>query len=101
MVITTEEVKRIAKLIKLRFSEEELAEVAHSLTGIMDMIDDLNEVDCNNIEPLTSVCDMKQRLRTDEITSRDMTDQLFDNVSGQSAAFAKEIKCFIVPKVIE
>jgi aspartyl-tRNA(Asn)/glutamyl-tRNA(Gln) amidotransferase subunit C len=100
-MITTEEIKKLAKLVKLSFTENELSSFQKQLTSIMDMIDELNEVDCTNVEPLTSVCNMTQRVRKDAINALDISEELFTNVPGESAEFAKEIKCFIVPKVVE
>jgi aspartyl-tRNA(Asn)/glutamyl-tRNA(Gln) amidotransferase subunit C len=101
MDITTEEVKRIAKLSKLKFTEDEIGNFAGQLTSIMKMINELNEVDCSGIQPLTSVCDMTQPMRKDIVTEQDNSEDIFSNAPGSSAAFAKEIKYFIVPKVVE
>ena len=100
-MITPTEVAKIAKLAKLHFSQDEITNFAKELTNIMDMIDVLNEVDCSNIEPLTSVCDMSQRMRKDEVTDNDISDELFSNLPEAKVKLAKEIKCFIVPKVVE
>lgn len=100
-MITAHEVKKIASLAKLNFSDEKISNFTQQLTTIMNMIDSLNEVDCENVEPLTSVCDMYQRMRTDEVTSQDNSNELMANVGGKESEFAKEIKCFIVPKVVE
>lgn len=100
-MITTEEVKKLAKLIKINLAGNELSSFQSQLSKIMDMIDELNEVDCSDVEPLTSVCGMSQRVRKDEVNSPDLSEELFANVTGESAEFAKEIKCFIVPKVVE
>lgn len=100
-MITNDEVKKIARLAKLKFSDLEISNLATQLTNIMNMIDDLNEVDCENVEPLTSVCDMNLIMRKDEVSVGNISDELFSNVPGKSAEFAKEIKCFIVPKVVE
>jgi len=100
-MITNEEVQKISRLAKLKFNDSQISELATQLTNIMDMIDDLNEVDCKDVQPLTSVCDTKLLLRKDEVTQNDISDELFSNVSGKSADLAREIKCFIVPKVIE
>jgi aspartyl-tRNA(Asn)/glutamyl-tRNA(Gln) amidotransferase subunit C len=101
MIITTEEVERIAKLIKLKFTPEEVFHFANQLSGIMTMISELNEVDCTDVKPLTSVCEMTQPMRRDEIAIGDISEELFINTPGASAEFAREIKCFIVPKVVE
>ncbi len=100
-MIINEEVKKISRLAKLKFSDSQISNLATQLTNIMDMIDDLNDVNCDSVEPLTSVCDMKLSMRKDEVSVEDISDELFSNVSGKSAELAKEIKCFIVPKVVE
>lgn len=100
-MITTEEIKRLAKLVKIGFSDDELSTFQKQLTSIMAMIDQLKEVDCSNVEPLTSVCNMSQRLRKDTVNTIDISEAIFANVPGESAEFAKEIKCFITPKVVE
>lgn len=101
MKITKDEVGRIAKLIKLKFSHDELEGFAGELSSIMEMIDRLNEIDCSNVKPLTSVCDMSEPLRKDEVTVANISDELFANVPGSAADLAKEVKCFVVPKVVE
>ncbi len=100
-MITISEVKKIATLARLSFNEEEYASLAQQLTDIMSMINVLNNVDCDGVEPLTSVLDQTQRLRKDEVTENDISEALFINAPGESGNFAREIKCFIVPKVIE
>ena len=100
-MITPTEVTKIAKLAKLHFSQDEITNFARELTNIMDMIDALNELDCSSVTPLTSIEDIGQRLRKDVVTTIDISDELFANVPNDSANFAKEIKCFIVPKMIE
>lgn len=98
---TIDEVRRIAKLSRLSFKDNELGDIATQLTNIMQMIDTLKEVDCSRVEPLTSVSGMQQRMRKDEVLSYDITDQLFVNISGNNKKLAEEVKCFIVPKVME
>jgi aspartyl-tRNA(Asn)/glutamyl-tRNA(Gln) amidotransferase subunit C len=100
-MITIEEVKKISKLTKLDFSQEQMLNLAGELTEIMNMINILNELECAEIEPLTSVCDRNQRLRQDGVLSNDISGELFTNLSGDQAELAKEIKCFVVPKVVE
>ncbi len=100
-MIKNVEITRIAKLAKLNCSEEETSNFASQLTEIMDMINILNEIDCNNVEPLISVDNMEQRMRKDEILSSDISEELFANLSGDKAQLAKEVKCFIVPKIVE
>lgn len=100
-MITKEEVKKIAKLARLKFEEDKVEEFSSKLSTIMDMIDILNAIDCKNIEPLTSVSNINARMRADEVTSSDLSSELFDNIQGGQAELAKEIKYFITPKVVE
>ena len=100
-MITQEEVRKVAKLARLRLTDAEVVGYTSQLGNIMDMIDDMLEVDCEGVEPLRSVCEMTARLREDKITESDLSAELFNNAPGKDAQFAKEIKCFIVPKVIE
>ncbi|MDR0329556.1 MAG: Asp-tRNA(Asn)/Glu-tRNA(Gln) amidotransferase subunit GatC [Rickettsia sp.] len=100
-MITNEEVQKIAKLAMFNFTQKEISSFAHQLTEMMNMIDILNDVDCSNVEPLTSVCDMHQRMRKDQVLYGDISDELFANVPNDKAELAKEVKCFVVPKVVE
>lgn len=100
-MITIEAVAKIAKLAKLHFSAEETDHFAQELNCIMDMINKLNELDCSNVEPLTSVVNMNSRMRQDIAEKTDISDKIFTNVPETNANFAKEIKYFIVPKTVE
>jgi aspartyl-tRNA(Asn)/glutamyl-tRNA(Gln) amidotransferase subunit C len=100
-MITEEELKKLQKLAKLSFSKDELDNFAKKLNSVMAMIDSLVEVNCENIEPLRSVSDMYQRTREDKVNVGNISNQLFANVPAKNAEFAKEVKCFIVPKMVE
>lgn len=100
-MITQEDVKKVAKLARLKLTDSEVTGYTSQLGNIMEMIDDMLEVDCTGVEPLRSVCEMKPHLREDKITASNLSAELFNNAPGKDATFAKEIKCFIVPKVIE
>jgi aspartyl-tRNA(Asn)/glutamyl-tRNA(Gln) amidotransferase subunit C len=100
-MIKDDELKKLQKLSKISFSKEELDIFAKKLNIVIEMIDTLKEVDCKGVEPLRSVCDMHQRFREDEVTISNIADQLFANVPAKNSQFAKEVKCFIVPKMVE
>ena len=100
-MISTEEITKISHLAKFNLTPEDISHFQIQLTNIMEMIDVLIQVDCSKVEPLTSVCNMNQRMRKDIITESDIITELFANVSGQNIEMAKEINCFIVPKVME
>ncbi len=100
-MVTDKELKKLQKLAKLNFTKEETSNFLSKLSNVIDMIDNLQEIDCSDIEPLRSVCNMELRMKADEVNVSDHSDDLFQNVPKQGAEFAKEVKCFVVPKVIE
>lgn len=100
-MIKNEEVIKIARLARFKFSDEEISYFSDQLKEIIQMIDILDEVDCSNVEPLTAVCNMSQRMRKDEVLYGDLSEELFANLPNYNAELAREVKCFIVPKVVE
>ena len=71
------------------------------LKNVVGMIDKLQEIDSQGVEPLRSVCDMHQRFREDKVVNSNISEDLFKNVPGSGSQIAREVKCFVVPKVIE
>ena len=100
-MISDIEQKKLQKLARLSFSEDEAKALVAKLGNILSMINQIHEVDCQNIEPLRSVCSMTQRMRPDNVDVPDLSEDLFKNVPGHQADLAREIKCFVVPKVVE
>ncbi|MDC0864645.1 Asp-tRNA(Asn)/Glu-tRNA(Gln) amidotransferase subunit GatC [Rickettsiaceae bacterium] len=100
-MIQDKELQKLQKLAKLNFTEKELQDFAPKLNSVMEMIDQLQNVDCSSVEPLRSVCDTDQRMRQDAVKESDASADLFKNIPEKGSDFAKEIKCFVVPKVIE
>lgn len=100
-MITQTEFNKLQKLAKLSFPSQEIPLIMDKLNKVMEMIDGIKDVDCNGVEPLRSVCDMDLRMRSDEVTASDISSQLFSNIPSKGSEFAKEIKCFVVPKVVE
>ena len=70
-------------------------EVTARITDILALIDQMQSVDTDNVEPLAHPLDMTQRLRPDTVTEEDQRDAL------QELAPEKEAGLFLVPKVIE
>ena len=100
-MISNSELKKLQRLTKLNFSDNEIESFSQKLTSVVGMIDKLQKIDCNGIEPLRSVCDMYQRFREDKIEISDISEDIFKNVPEKGSEIAKEVKCFVVPKVIE
>ena len=95
MAIDTETVKRVANLARIDVTEEELAPLANELSSILDFMQQLNEVNVTNINPLTSVTPMELQLREDIVTEGNNSAEILMNAPNRSEGF------FTVPKVIE
>lgn len=100
-MVSKADIQKASKLAAIDLGEEAVDKLTGDLQNIMHKIEEMKKVDCSDIDPLISVCDHEIYLREDEVTESDLGAALFSNVPGKDAAFAKEIKCFIVPKVVE
>ena len=88
-------VKRVARLARLKVKDEELPRLAGELSAILGWIEQLNEVDVSQVEPLTSVVNVKMKMRKDEVTDGHYPGKIVANAPAQEDAF------FMVPKVVE
>lgn len=95
MALDKTEVEKIAHLARLHISESETEEVTTRITDILTLIDQMQSVDTEAVEPLAHPLDLVQRLRTDEITEENQRDRL------QQLAPASEDGLYLVPKVLE
>lgn len=100
-MISKEELLKVAKLSRLKISGDKVNYMHSQLSNIMEMINQLQLVNTDDVEPLSSVCGNNLTMRKDEVSSSDIRDDLFKNVPGEKADFAREIGCYIVPKVVE
>lgn len=89
MKITQEEVTHVANLSKLKFSEEETASFATTLSKIVDMVELLSEVDTTGIAPTTTMADCKTVLRPDVAEEGTDRDCLFKNVPEKDNYYIK------------
>lgn len=67
MALTREEVLKVAKLAKLEFTNEEIEKYQQELNEILNYIDMLNELDTDEIKPLSQINDDVNNLREDEV----------------------------------
>ncbi|OOM71860.1 glutamyl-tRNA(Gln) amidotransferase subunit C [Clostridium puniceum] len=93
MKVSIDEVKYIAQLSKLRFSDEEAAKFASEFESILDNFQYLNELDLE-IKDEVDKEELKPIIRKDEIKAFECTD-LFRNVKDMQETYIK------VPKIIE
>jgi aspartyl-tRNA(Asn)/glutamyl-tRNA(Gln) amidotransferase subunit C len=95
MALDKSEVEKIAHLARLHISDAEADEVTNRITDILALIDQMQSVNTEGIEPLAHPLDVVQRLRPDEVTEENQREAL------QSLAPAAEDGLFLVPRVIE
>ena len=95
MALEKAEVEKIAHLAQLHISEFETREVTTRITDILALIDQMQSVDTDAIEPLAHPLDLVQRLRVDKITEQNQRDKL------QQLAPASEDGLYLVPKVLD
>jgi aspartyl-tRNA(Asn)/glutamyl-tRNA(Gln) amidotransferase subunit C len=88
-------VRRVAKLARIKVKEENVERLAGELNSILHWIEQLNEVNVEGVEPLTSVVTAKMKKRKDIVTDGNKPASIVAN------APATEDDYFLVPKVIE
>lgn len=95
MAITREEVRHVAELARLEFSEEEEERLSEEMSQILDYVDTLNELDTSGVRPMSHVLDITNVFREDEIESR------IDREQALEAAPEADENHFQVPQVVE
>ena len=95
MAVDKDTVAKIAKLARIRVSEEQQAALAGELSNILGWVEQLNELDTEGVEPMTSVVAIKPRLREDVVTDGRCPDKVLANAPEPAHGF------FTVPKVVE
>jgi len=65
-VIEREQVLHVAKLARLRLSDAEVERMAGELSGILEHVDRIGELDLDNVPPTSHVVDLENVLRPDE-----------------------------------
>lgn len=94
MKISKEEVKHIASLAKLEFTEQEVEKLAVQLESIVDFANQLNEVDVEGVAPTAHIIDTSNVFRKDE------PDESFERAEILKNAPSKDCGCFTVPQVV-
>jgi aspartyl-tRNA(Asn)/glutamyl-tRNA(Gln) amidotransferase subunit C len=95
MSLTTAQVKKIAKLARIRLSDEEVDHYGKEISNILNWIETLQEVNTDKVPQMLSVSSVGIPLRADEVTDGDMQADILKNAPKSSFG------CFEVPKVVE
>ena len=95
MSIDTTIAAKVAKLARIKVEDDALPALAQEFNDILGFIEQLNEVDVDGIEPMTSVTPQKLKRRLDVVTDGDQQDKVLANAPDAREGF------FAVPKVVE
>lgn len=88
-------VRHIARLARIKVSDAEAKVLEGELTGILQWVEQLEEVDTESVEPMTSVVAVDMKKRSDEVTDGGYSDDIVRNAPEHADSF------FVVPKVVE
>jgi aspartyl-tRNA(Asn)/glutamyl-tRNA(Gln) amidotransferase subunit C len=88
-------VRRVARLARLAVTEEEVPKLQDELNAILGFVEQLNEVNVDGVEPMTSVTPMALKKRQDGVTDGGDPARVLAN------APAREDDFYVVPKVVE
>lgn len=95
MTLSLDDVEKIAKLSRLRLTDEEQAQTLQELNDIFTMVEKMQSVNTDAVEPMAHPHEVALRLREDRVTESDH--------AAEYQAVAPEVRnrLYIVPQVIE
>ena len=88
-------INKIAKLARIRLSEEEAKSLLEDMNSILDWVEQLNEVNTDTVEPLANISSSVLLQRKDEANDINSTDEILKNSPDKLEGY------FVVPKVVE
>ncbi len=95
MSVDTATVRRVARLARIKVTNDEAERMTYELNSILGFVEQLDEVDISGVEPMTSVVSVKMRRRQDVVTDGEDAEGVTAN------APVSEDNFFLVPKVVE
>ncbi len=95
MKISKKDVEHVARLARLRLTEEEKEKLGKQLNQILEYVEKLNELDTKNVEPTSHVVPLKNVLREDEVKPSLPVEEVLSNAPD------KKGKYFKVPRIIK
>lgn len=95
MSLSATDVKKIAHLARLGIEDKDIAHYAQDLSGLLDLVAQMNALNTDTVEPLAHPLEQNQRLRPDLVTETNQRERF------QAIAPQVEAGLYLVPKVIE
>lgn len=94
-MIDEKTVRKVARLARIKVTDEDVARLTPQVGGIMKWIEQLDEVNTDNVAPLPSPVEMNLRLRPDVVNDGKAQDLVLANAPEALEGF------YVVPKVVE
>lgn len=95
MILDKHAVAKIAKLARIEVTDADKEHYASEISGILQWMEQLNEVNTDKVPQLTSVSEVKLPWREDKVTDGNQQEAVLKN------APQSDYGCFVVPKVME
>lgn len=95
MTISTTDTNKVAHLARLKLSEQAVDNYAHQMSNVFALVEKMNALNTDNIEPMAHPLDCEQRLRDDSVTEKNQREQFL------KIAPSTEAGIFLVPQVID
>ena len=95
MSLTSDDVKRVAKLARLGLTKSETTEMLTRLNSIIALVDQMQQIDTDGVAPLAHPLELRQILRTDAVAE---TNQ---RAKFQAIAPHADAGLYLVPRVVE
>ena len=95
MTITKDTIRKISNLAKISIADQEVEKLESEISSIIRWVEALNEVDTDNIDPMSNSLTGVLRMREDLVTDGNKVSDILSNSPVDDENF------FVVPKVIE
>ena len=95
MTITKDTILKISNLAKISITDQEVEKLESEISTIISWVDSLNEVDTENVTPMSNSLTNTLRMREDLVTDGNKVSDILSNSPADDENF------FVVPKVIE
>ena len=95
MKIDKNTINKIARLSRIKLDDKESEDYIKDLNSILDWVEQLNEVNTENIEPLSNISSSVLPKREDTSKDVNSSDEILENAPDKHEGF------FAVPKVVE
>ncbi|MEM7680314.1 MAG: Asp-tRNA(Asn)/Glu-tRNA(Gln) amidotransferase subunit GatC [Pseudomonadota bacterium] len=95
MSITKEDVQKLGRLARIYIPEDEVQKRTDNINGILQWIEQLQEVNTDGVEPLRDIVGTELSLRKDEVNDGGYPEKVLKNAPEETQNF------FVVPKVVE